>query len=172
MPPDQAYPSPSAAQVSGGSGPFFQQNGDPGPIPNDLQQLQAAADRSLDNASMVQSLGHGGYPHQPDDQNGMVPVQPTSPERLAQGMAQGVLNMGDGQDFSPVAQVGPRKRSKVSRACDECRRKKVRLPAWQSEKARSLNISRFVAMLWPRYLTNLAPAASVPAHTASSVGSR
>ncbi|KAI5814100.1 hypothetical protein BZA77DRAFT_108316 [Pyronema omphalodes] len=54
----------------------------------------------------------------------------SSPDRMAPNdprlpVSPGDTSMGDGQDMlgDPTA---PRKRSKVSRACDECRRKKVR----------------------------------------------
>jgi len=128
MAPDQSYPSPTAAQVSGGAGPFFQHNGDQSQIPpEDLQQLQAAADRSLEAPLEVQGNGNDGYvQHHSGEHDEMLQVQATSPER----MAQGVLNMSDNQsqEYSPAEQGAARKRSKVSRACDECRRKKVRLP--------------------------------------------
>lgn len=115
-----SYPSPTAVQVGGGAAPFYGQNGgSPSQLPADLQRLQQA-DLSQDT-SMMMAASMNGAEHYADHE---IPMDdsmggPTSPERLAQG----VLNMEQGDVMATSA---ARKRSKVSRACDECRRKKVR----------------------------------------------
>lgn len=68
-------------------------------------------------------------------------VVTTSPDRMAQGVL-GMEQVGD-VDMSSAA----RKRSKVSRACDECRRKKVSMAlARASSKGCVIDKARFAAM--------------------------
>jgi len=118
---ETSYPSPSAAQIAGGAGPFFAQNGgEQVQIPNDLQQLQAA-EIPRSQSSFMENAVNGGHQYaQAGHPAHDASRQPSSPQRLAQG----VLGMS-GQDEYQSSE-GPRKRSKVSRACDECRRKKVK----------------------------------------------
>lgn len=66
------------------------------------------------------AYSHVGQPIDPQTQDA------NSPERLAQG-AQGMLGIGEQTPFGDPGDAGDpaKKRSKISRACDECRRKKV-----------------------------------------------
>ncbi|KZF21047.1 hypothetical protein L228DRAFT_248804 [Xylona heveae TC161] len=115
MQASQSYPSPTAAQIGEGVGPFFanQQR----LSPPDHLHLSAAplARNALDEGPDVVT----GAPHD----HTVVGGHPTSPSQLARA---GLDPVHDPAFGDPTA---PRKRSKVSRACDECRRKKIRCDA-------------------------------------------
>ncbi|KAK5162456.1 hypothetical protein LTR04_003710 [Oleoguttula sp. CCFEE 6159] len=130
----QSYPSPSQAQVGGGAGPFYGHQNDGGHAQADVpSDLQISADLSRAIAPMMGSSSNGGHEnatqhHQ--QQNVFDDRQPTSSEQMAQNV------MGLQQDHSQAVEAqqtlgsaSSRKRSKVSRACDECRRKKIRCDA-------------------------------------------
>ncbi|KAI9054546.1 hypothetical protein LZ554_001702 [Drepanopeziza brunnea f. sp. 'monogermtubi'] len=134
----QSYPSPNT--VAADQGPFFssssnqqqQQHQQPSlPTPDDLQ-LTAQLSRNL--APMMTS-GPGG--HMADDQDGRSQGQSHANHQYEQEQAHAAhLHASHGSMNQMVAQydpqdgtMAPRKRSKVSRACDECRRKKVKCDA-------------------------------------------
>ena len=95
---------------------------------------------------------------------------PPRPTHSPQQMAQSVISL-DGHDLYSDHDGSSRKRSKVSRACDECRRKKV----WLREPARrrsiELTTGRFGATPPVRMGLKLAQAVSGRGRGASSVGS-
>ncbi|KAI9818788.1 MAG: Glucose-responsive transcription factor [Pycnora praestabilis] len=117
--PSQSYPSPNAAQMGSGVGPFY--SNQPRLDPSDNLQLSAQLSRNA--APLMTGRSDDDHEMLPPNhsENGL--LQPTSPEQ----MAEGGLDMNTDASFGdPTA---PRKRSKVSRACDECRRKKIRCDA-------------------------------------------
>ncbi|KAB8345906.1 hypothetical protein FH972_022961 [Carpinus fangiana] len=158
MPP--SYPSPTAAQVGSGAGPFYSQAGaEPTQLPHDLHQLQDADVARPQQphlgphaqAGVAYSPQSQPHAHQPDLQVQHHPdlLDPNSDRAAQERLAQGVLSMSSDpaqqqqQQHTPHAPQGmplnayvedtpdsaTRKRSKVSRACDECRRKKIRCDA-------------------------------------------
>lgn len=158
----QSYPSPNAAQVSAGAGPFYGQDaGDPTQIPHELQQLQAA-ELSRSTAPMMAGSSHEAE-YATAEAQGM--QHATSPERLAQG----VLNMSE-HDIN--ASGGSRKRSKVSRACDECRRKKACAAAHTLDaRGSSLIVCRFDATQQSTVQKTYAPIVKGRVHIANSADS-
>ncbi|KAJ5899487.1 hypothetical protein N7495_004231 [Penicillium taxi] len=127
LPPGQSYPSPNGAQMAQGAMPYY-------------SNRQMTADDILTAELSRENSGPGL-----DGANGV---------HHGQGMVLGSSNAGDmGRtasdeqhqhmiQFTPSQQVGvdpnhdlsygeqsARKRSKISRACDECRRKKIRCDA-------------------------------------------
>lgn len=133
MPPGQSYPSPNAAQIAGSAGPFFGQNGDSSQIAPELQ-TPSQADISRSTAPMMT-----GPPGSVADLNRRKNRMQFHDVKLAsshldedsseadehQRLAQDVMSLNNQAGFNDNTPT-PRKRSKVSRACDECRRKKVR----------------------------------------------
>lgn len=117
MPPIQSYPSPTAAQMGDGAHPFYTSQQQ---MPS-ADELQLSAQLSRNVApNMTGNIGDG-QEMVPPNQPGQDLRRQASPEELAQGG----LDPNHDPSFGDSA---PRKRSKVSRACDECRRKKVPHP--------------------------------------------
>lgn len=133
----QSYPSPTA--VAADQGPFYsssssqqQQQQQPSLSTSDDLQLTAQLSRNL--APMMTS---GPAVNMADAQEargqGQGQGQQTANHQYEQEQAHSVylhsghgsMNQYDNHDGS----MAPRKRSKVSRACDECRRKKVKCDA-------------------------------------------
>ncbi|KAI9723845.1 MAG: Glucose-responsive transcription factor [Chrysothrix sp. TS-e1954] len=122
---NHSYPSPPSQQANTAHGaPYYgTTSSEPPQVPQDLKQLQNAEDPRSEAAlreSLLASAASGGpayatHPDYADDDQ----QRTTSPERLAQG----VLNASNEEEYREGQPS--RKRSKVSRACDECRRKKV-----------------------------------------------
>ena len=132
------YGDPDAhTQMGGGPGPYGNQNGTP-----PAQQQQHLTDPELRLQENLQQLRDGGDllhtggpqqsqyqqlaqlgPSMGAHQHFQAPPRPThSPQQ----MAHAVMTLeGHSDAFDP--NDPSRKRSKVSRACDECRRKKVRV---------------------------------------------
>lgn len=107
---DNSYPSPNAVQMGDGAHPFYTSHHHM-PVAEDLQmsahmQHNEAVNNGLNEER--QEIVQSGRTLQDLRQ-----AQITSPQQLAQS----------GLD---TADSSARKRSKVSRACDQCRRKKVR----------------------------------------------
>ena len=109
------YPSPDGATVRSGGAPVYH-NGDASGGADVVPQLQALADENAAGFNIDPNL----QPHAPDH---------------AQQLAQGAMNLQP--DYGASAQSAAESaaqqaaanalaRSKTSRACDECRRKKVR----------------------------------------------
>jgi hypothetical protein len=123
----RSYPSPNAAATRSGAAPFYG-NGDLSPGAEvELKHLQDQLDAHIN----------------PELQNsGAQVVDVTPTHHPHQELAQSVMSLAQ-QAPTPGFQVSPqaapetpgsitqggKSRSKVSRACDECRRKKVRPPA-------------------------------------------
>lgn len=121
----QNYPDPTAVAAES-NGPFYSPN------TNQQQQqrlsnpddLQLAAQLSRGLEPMMEGGGGNEATHSPQSN----PNHGFSHEQ--QMIAE--LNHGRSMDHSPYPLADgttPRKRSKVSRACDECRRKKIRCDA-------------------------------------------
>lgn len=135
----QSYPSPNAVAADN-SGPYYSTPANqqqPGLAHTDDLQL-AELSRGLApiihaNQSGNLSDGHdprnrGAMNHHYDNNN--------NNENHPPAHMQGSHPMGHtgGQYGTPDASMPPRKRSKVSRACDECRRKKIRCDAGDDNK--------------------------------------
>lgn len=115
MQSSQSYPSPNAMAVGGGTGPFYSQPQRISPIES-LQLNAPPAHNTLPPLSAVSTEG--------DDRSSAFP--PINRNLGESPSDQGALMEGDPNDDSiQTDSTTPRKRSKVSRACDECRRKKV-----------------------------------------------
>ncbi|KAF2749612.1 hypothetical protein M011DRAFT_492708 [Sporormia fimetaria CBS 119925] len=135
MASNSSYPDPPPAGA--GPGLYGNQNGGTPPA-RTQQELSSEADRQLQEnlaqfqhsndmmhvaVSSAQQMNQmnalaGGHHHF---------QSPPRPTHSPQQMAQTVMNMEDHNIYS--SEESNRKRSKVSRACDECRRKKIRCDA-------------------------------------------
>lgn len=138
-----SYPDPDSAQMgSGSAGLYVNQNGggmspqqqqqqsqpppqqQPQHVPTDpdlqlqenlSQHLQRNAEMNAQAHQMNQQLNAHHQLH-----------TPPRPAHSPQQMAQSVMSLGEHNPYGDHDLGGPtRKRSKVSRACDECRRKKA-----------------------------------------------
>lgn len=130
----QSYPSPNAGGGDGGP-PFYstpgQQQQSGAPNPDDLQ-LTAQLSRGL---APIMSAGPVGNMSEGQDPRGPGQGSVNQFEHGLQsehGMHGGMVQMGR-EYGTPDGSMPPRKRSKVSRACDECRRKKVRCDATRGQ---------------------------------------
>jgi hypothetical protein len=126
----QSYPDPTSVAGESG-GPFYSPGNNNQQRLSNPDDLQLAAQLSRGLEPMMNS-GNGGSindaPEGPGQNNAnhqYAQDQQIHPQMTPGGMDQSPYNMGD-------SSMAPRKRSKVSRACDECRRKKIRCDA-QSE---------------------------------------
>ncbi|KAF2116271.1 hypothetical protein BDV96DRAFT_47079 [Lophiotrema nucula] len=131
MASSSSYPDPDAQM--GGAGIYVSQHGTP---PNQQQHMTSDAELRLQEhlAPQLQessSLLHGGpqgHPMNPALSAHHQFQTPSRPTHSPQQMAQSVMSNLD--EHNPYSDHdGSRKRSKVSRACDECRRKKIRCDA-------------------------------------------
>ncbi len=135
----QSYPSPNTVAADQG-GPFYstsgqqqqqQQHQSTLPTPDDLQ-LTAQLSRGL---APIMTSGPGG--NMPDGQDVRSQGQPGvnhqyEPDQAHSAHIQtshGSMDHMGGPYGTPDGSMAPRKRSKVSRACDECRRKKIKCDA-------------------------------------------
>ena len=123
MDPKPSYPDPEA--VHGGMHPFSyatQPSMPPAEHAHAHMQPAPAANmrRSIGDGQEYGQINHNG---QAFVQNGQIPrdVQPPTPQQLAQRG----LDADQSQERSNANSASARKRAKVTRACDECRRKKV-----------------------------------------------
>jgi hypothetical protein len=126
----QSYPSPTAAQTRAGAGPFYG-NGGVSPSQDqhaEVPQIQLSSEMEHINPDL-QGNGHAHH-----DSIGA--------HNDHQQLAQSVMSLQEPSHYQPMpgmhhsaamaaqaaaAELAAAKlRSKVSRACDECRRKKVR----------------------------------------------
>jgi hypothetical protein len=136
-PMQQSYPSPTAGPITDGNGPFFnqQQPRDQQRLP-DPDSLQLAA--QLSRSVAPQMAGATDQPEYGNQASGQTQAhegirqEEQLPQSAQQPYTQGNgAHSGNGEldpSFGGGDPTAPRKRSKVSRACDECRRKKVSLP--------------------------------------------
>ena len=130
----QSYPSPSAITADAG-GPFYPSPSiQPHPVSSaDELHLSAQIQRGL---APMMNAGPGGPMAEPQgsrgqDNNNHQFNHEQNPHNHAPHMHSPDSPMDHmGSQYSPTdGGLAPRKRSKVSRACDECRRKKVRCDA-------------------------------------------
>ena len=113
-----SYPSPTGHQMGEGTHPFYS-NQQPIPSADDMS-LQTRLSREVP-PNMTDDVGDGQDLHRAEHvMQTLSQAQMNSPQQLAQGGLDSnqESNYGDGS---------AKKRTKVSRACDECRRKKVRI---------------------------------------------
>ncbi|ESZ89727.1 hypothetical protein SBOR_9890 [Sclerotinia borealis F-4128] len=137
----QSYPSPNATAADSSGGPFYgpsssNQHQHPHqqalPTPDELQLAeQLSADAQL-SRSMQPNMGAVRGMSENPDPRGQANInlnhQYQSDHQMHGGhpqINQGHIDMGPQYDDGSISPAG-RKRSKVSRACDECRRKKIR----------------------------------------------
>jgi len=138
-----AYADPDAQM--GGAGPFVNPHGTP-PAQQQQQQQQQPQQltdpelRLQENLQQLREGGdmiHPGGPQQPQYQQlAQMPTMgahqhfqaPQRPTHSPQQMAHAVMSLEGQHDHYDTSDPS-RKRSKVSRACDECRRKKIRCDA-------------------------------------------
>ena len=114
-----SYPSPSTGNMGVNAGPFFSQQALP----------------SSDNFQLSGNDGHGQMRMMTSSDSDMA-VQLQGGREAEQGSSpteQFGAGEGDPNDQGADPTMAPRKRSKVSRACDECRRKKVGAWSYLSE---------------------------------------
>ena len=112
-----SYPSPTGHQMGEGTHPFYSSQ-QPIPSAEDMS-LQTRLSREVP-PNMTESIGDGQDLHRTEHvMQGLSQAQMSSPQQLAQG------GLDSNQDSS-YGDGSAKKRTKVSRACDECRRKKVR----------------------------------------------
>ena len=112
-----SYPSPTGHQMGEGTHPFY----------TNQQPIPSAADMALSTRlsrdaapNMTDNVGGGQeLPRTDHVMQNLSQAQMHSPQQLAQGG----LDSNQDQNFGDGS---AKKRTKVSRACDECRRKKVR----------------------------------------------
>jgi hypothetical protein len=128
-----SYPDPDAAQAGGASAGLYVNNQNGGMSPPQPQhqqvdpelQLQENLSQHLSRSAMMSAGPPQENPMNTSHHHLQTPNRPThSPQQ----MAQTVMNLEDHAPYGehPDVSSSQRKRSKVSRACDECRRKKVR----------------------------------------------
>lgn len=161
MPPAPSYPSPNAAQMGQGTMQYYNRQ-----LTTD-ELLSAELSREASGANLQDGGSNGLHHGQPmvlGPSNPGAPDmgRPQSADQQQQHMLQFTPNQQVGvdpnHDLSYGDQSARRKRSKVSRACDECRRKKVgassfpSLCPWTRPRTRQLMLLaflRFAAMPHP-----------------------
>jgi hypothetical protein len=127
------------SQMAAGAGLHGNQNGETPPAQQQQQQQQQPhAQMHVDDLQLeerIQHLQRGTEMMYANPQGHQINAAlnahhqfqtPPRPTHSPQQMAQHVMSL-DGQDMYSDHDGSSRKRSKVSRACDECRRKKVQL---------------------------------------------
>lgn len=117
MAQNTSYPSPNSAQV--GEGPFYASQHQV-PVAEDVQ-TPAAQPRRAPPATGARDGETDERAQAARNTQELRHIQMASPQELAQGGLESAQNY-DHNSADPSS----RKRTKVSRACDECRRKKVR----------------------------------------------
>ena len=118
MPTSQNYPSPNAAQVGHGTDPFFS-------APHQAPQLPRA--EALDFAARL-SREVASSQNRDINDGSTLEVIADSQDRTRSPQEHFALVDTNSEPLTEVERVArgsARKKSKVSRACDECRRKKV-----------------------------------------------
>jgi hypothetical protein len=131
----QSYPSPNAGAADS-SGPFYSTSSNqqqPGLTHTDELQL-ADLSRGLGpimHAGQSGSLQDGQDPRSQGPMNHHYDSESHPQGHMQAGHA--TMDQIGSQFGTPDGSMAPRKRSKVSRACDECRRKKIRCDATGEE---------------------------------------
>lgn len=128
MPPAPSYPSPNAAQMGQGTMPYYSNR----QLTED-ELLSAELSRDASGPGLADSAGNAVH-------HGQSMVLGSGGAELGRASSADQHHQEHMLQFTPSQQVGVdpnhdlsygdqsarRKRSKISRACDECRRKKVR----------------------------------------------
>ena len=182
MPPAPSYPSPNAAQMSQGAMQYYTNR----QLTTD-ELLSAELSRETSGPSLADGSSNGVHHGQSmvlgaSNPGGPEMGRPSSPDQHQQ---QHMLQFTPGQqvgadpnhDLSYGDQSARRKRSKFSRACDECRRKKVLCFCVITRRDGGLEADLFistrsVAMLPRNPASRLAPTVADSVLSASSVASR
>lgn len=132
-----SYPDPDSAQMGGASaGLYVNQNGAGSPphqqqhVPTDpelqMQENLAQQLQQRNSEMMMQATAVQGHQMNPPLNAAHHQLQtPSRPTHSPQQMAQSVMSLEEHGGYGEHDGGSSRKRSKVSRACDECRRKKV-----------------------------------------------
>ena len=132
---NNSYPSPSAAQVGEGAGPFYTAQQAQRVPPQEEIELSAQLSREIGPGNN-QGVNDGQSMQQHVDQKFSQPLYAQQHQMQSYPQMnttpQGVAARGFLTEPSNVDESSARKKSKVSRACDECRRKKVSVQAAQS----------------------------------------
>ncbi|KAH8816177.1 hypothetical protein F5884DRAFT_212493 [Xylogone sp. PMI_703] len=128
----QSYPSPNAVAADRG-GPFYNSSSNPQAPMANPEELQLAAQLSrglapVMGAGQVAVMTEGQDPRSQVNVHHQYEQDPQGHPVHQQGNHGPMDQMGN-QYGTPDGSMAPRKRSKVSRACDECRRKKIRCDA-------------------------------------------
>lgn len=134
--PSHEYPSPNEAHELQGTGAYYNHRSQRAFDDNEDMQMATSLSHDMQHNLGAQmssaaaiSNGHGHAQEMVTSPSvlgapGMAPPQtPTQPSHMGQPVQQGGAE--GTQESGPTADSTRRKRSKVSRACDECRRKKV-----------------------------------------------
>jgi hypothetical protein len=126
-----SYPDPNDTQMTGSGGLYVQQNGAMSPAQPQQQHVPTDPELSLQE-NLQQHLGRHIASAPPQEHSINPPHHqlhaPNRPIHSPQQMAQNSLMSLEDHAQYIDHDGSSRKRSKVSRACDECRRKKVLEP--------------------------------------------
>ena len=124
MPPAPSYPSPNAAQIGQGTMQYYANR----QLTAD-ELLSAELSRETGGAHLADDSANGVHHGQSMVLSSSNPGGPSSPDQHQQHMLHfppsQQVGVDPNHDLSYGDQSARRKRSKISRACDECRRKKV-----------------------------------------------
>lgn len=148
MPPGPTYPSPNASQIGQGAISYYTNPSQR--LTDDELHLSAELSREVGTSNVAEGPANGMPPHGPamglapsqaaapdtnrgpaehHQQQSQHPQQAQTPGQTQPNLMQFTQNQQVGVDpnheLSYGEQSARRKRSKISRACDECRRKKV-----------------------------------------------
>ena len=133
MAQQDTYPSPTAAQTGSGVSPYQQTHQEPGDEHLDLNsQLQGASQHHDAHATMAGQAYNTAMNAQQLSQPAPTYGYPAATPVPFQGTIPGITGPSPQTPEDPA-----RKKTKVTRACDECRRKKV---SWNHTKAKQLCI--------------------------------
>lgn len=128
----QNYPSPTHAQMSADGGPFYNNHTHDQPLPGQSAATQEVPDDLQLRADLSRSLAAiTGNPTHTDAQRHDPSLQYDQGRDEHAHLAQSIIEIQENeQSPGDTADSDARtkdKRQKVSRACDECRRKKVHI---------------------------------------------
>jgi hypothetical protein len=128
LPPTNSYPSPNAAQINQGAMSYYNRQLTTDELLSAELSREAAGGNLTDNTGNGlqhgQSVALGSANSGPGD-IGRVPSSDQQHSSILPFTPNQQVGVDPNHDLSYGDQSARRKRSKVSRACDECRRKKV-----------------------------------------------
>lgn len=141
MPPAPSYPSPNAAQMGQGAMQYYSNR----QLTED-ELLSAELSRDASGPSLAEASGNGVHHGQSMVLGSTAPElgRPASADQhhqdhMLQFTPSQQVGVDPNHDLSYGDQSSRRKRSKISRACDECRRKKVRVAIVNNRTRRDEN---------------------------------